>query len=159
MIRAVTAATVAVCLAGVTVPVQAAPGPGEGSAQAPQARGRIIINSVTYDPSGSDTGRNAHVNREVVKITNNTNQRRSLTRWTLRDEGSIHVYRFPRTRLKPGRTVTVHTGKGRDRGLQQYWGQGFYVWNNDGDKATLRSRGGRVIDTCSWGDGGGRTGC
>ncbi len=124
-----------------------------------EARGRVFINSVTYDPAGSDTGTNAHVNKEIVRITNSTNKRRSLRGWTLRDRGSIHVYRFPRTTLRPGRTVKVHTGRGRDRGLQRYWDLGSYVWNNTGDKAILRNRAGRVIDTCSWGDGDGTAGC
>ena len=94
-----------------------------------------------------------------MQITNRTNQRRSLRGWTLRDRGSTHVYRFPRTTLRPGRTVIVHTGNGRDRGLQRYMDQGFYIWNNDGDRALLRTRGGTAKDRCSWGDGDGTTGC
>jgi len=133
--------------------------PAATATSGPEARGGVIFNAVRYDPAGRDTGSNSHVNREVVQITNNTNKRRSLKGWTLRDEGSIHVYRFPRTRLRPNRTVTVHTGKGRDHGLQRYWDQGFYVWNNDGDVATLRNRSGRTIDRCSWDDGDGTTRC
>jgi hypothetical protein len=55
--------------------------------------------------------------------------------------------------------VTVHTGKGHDRPGQRYWGQGWYVWNNDGDKATLRNKVGKLIDRCRWGDGDGSTSC
>ena len=69
------------------------------------------------------------------------------------------MYRFPRTSVGRGKTVTVHTGRGRDHGLQRYWDQGFYVWNNDGDRATLRDRNGRVKDSCNWGDGPGSTNC
>jgi hypothetical protein len=61
-----------------------------------------------------------------------------LTGWTLRDRAG-HVYRFRYIRLGPGHSVTVHTGKGDNRSGQRYWGQGYYVWNNDGDRATLRS--------------------
>jgi hypothetical protein len=31
------------------------------------------------------------------------------------------------------------------------------VWNNDGDRATLRTNGFKLIDRCKWGDGS--TGC
>jgi hypothetical protein len=53
--------------------------------------------------------------------------------------------------------VTVHTGNGHNRPGQRYWGQGWYVWNNDGDRATLRTNGFKLIDRCKWGDGS--TGC
>jgi hypothetical protein len=119
----------------------------------------VFIDFVRYDPAGRDTGTNAHINKEVVVIHNSTSQRKVLTGWMLRNT-SGHVYRFPTTALQPGGFVIVHTGKGKNQPGQRYWGQGFYVWNNDGDKAILRTKGGRHIDTCDWGSGGGGgTGC
>ena len=88
------------------------------------------INFVSYDPAGSDTGTNAHINKEIVVIKNSTGKARILTGWTLRDRAG-HGYRFPFTRLRPGHSVTVHTGKGHNRPGQRYWGQGNCVWNNE----------------------------
>jgi hypothetical protein len=69
------------------------------------------------------------------------------------------VFHFPRFTLRPGHTVKVHTGVGSRTRRDLYWGQDWYVWNNDGDTAKLRNRGGRLIDRCSWGDGDGVKAC
>jgi hypothetical protein len=123
-----------------------------------QSRGSVHINFVRYDPAGSDTGSN--INKEVVVIKNSTGKARILTGWTLRDRCACgHVYHFPQTRLRPGHSVTVHTGKGHDRPGQRYWGKSWYVWNNDGDRATLRTASFKLIDRCRWRDGDGTTGC
>jgi hypothetical protein len=118
----------------------------------------IRITRVNYDPPGSDTGSNAHLNKEWVVIKNFGQQARQLRGWTLRDT-SNHRFRFPRFTLRPGRTVKVHTGSGQRTRRDLYWGSGNYVWNNDGDRATLRNRDGRLIDRCSWGDGDGLKVC
>jgi hypothetical protein len=52
--------------------------------------------------------------------------------------------------LRPGATVKIHTGKGTNTAYHRYWGRGWYVWNNTGDKATLRNKAGTVKDTCAW---------
>lgn len=118
----------------------------------------VHIDTVRYDPAGSDTGSNAHLNKEVVVIENRSGKARVLTGWTLRDTAG-HVYTFPATKLKSGRSVTVHTGKGNNRAGHRYWGAGAYVWNNDGDKAILRNKSGASVDTCSWNDADGTTSC
>jgi Lamin Tail Domain len=99
---------------GLGCPVDAAP---------VQERGSVHINFVRYDPAGSDTGTNAHINKEIVVIKNSTGKARILTGRTLRDTAG-HVYHFPQTRLRSGHSVTVHTGKGHNRPGQRYWGQG-----------------------------------
>jgi hypothetical protein len=131
---------------------------GPAHASSAQGRGSVHINFVRYDPAGPDTGTNAHINKEIVVIKNSTGKARILTGWTLRDTAG-HVYHFPQTRLRSGHSVTVHTGKGHNRPGQRYWGQGNYVWNNDGDRATLRNSSFSLIDRCRWGDGDGTTGC
>jgi Lamin Tail Domain len=129
------------------------------AAAAPDDRaGPIRIASVSYDSPGDDTGGTASLNAEWVAIKNNGQRARQLRGWTLRDPAG-HVFRFPRFVLRPGRTVKVHTGDGSRNRRHLYWGQGWYVWNNDGDRATLRNRTGRLVDRCSWGDGDGTTGC
>lgn len=154
--------TFATLATAATLALGAAASPLAGAGAAPdpghERVGSIRIDFVRYDPAGSDNGSNGHVNKEVVQIKNTTGQPRRMKGWTLRDKTG-HRYTFPKTTLKPGRTVTVHTGKGSDKPRQRYWDQGYYVWNNDGDKATLRTDDGRQIDACSWNDGDGNTNC
>lgn len=118
----------------------------------------IRITRVQYDSPGDDTGSNASLNAEWVRITNNGAKKRVLTGWTLRDPQG-HVYRFPSFTLKPGASVRVHTGAGANTGRDLYWREDYYVWNNTGDKAILKNKSGIVIDSCKWGDGSGVTNC
>lgn len=122
------------------------------------AAGRIYISKVQYDSPGTDNGSNTSINAEWVRITNSTSSKRTLTGWTLRDASS-HVYKFPTTTLKAGASLRVHTGKGTNTATDKYWKLSYYVWNNTGDKATLKNRAGTIIDTCKWGDGSGVTYC
>ncbi len=48
--------------------------------------------------------------------------------------------------------MKIHTGSGRDRRGHLYWDSGNFIWNNDGDKATLRA-GGRKRDGCKYAGG------
>lgn len=136
---------------------------GAALAPAPAAEptdrvGPVRIARVSYDSPGSDTGSNPSLNAEWVAIKNNGSRARQLRGWKLRDRTG-HTFRFPRFTLRPGRTVKVHTGRGSRSARHLYWGQDWYVWNNSGDRATLRNRHGRLIDRCAWGDGDGVTGC
>ena len=65
-----------------------------------------------------------------------------------------HVYKFPTYKIAPGARVYVHTGKGTNTTSHKYWGRSWYVWNNTGDKATLRRADGVWIDSCSSTSGG-----
>jgi hypothetical protein len=132
--------------------------PAEASAAASAARRSVHIEFVRYNPAGPDTADNKHLNKEVVVITNGTRKARSLTDWTLWDRQS-YVYRFRPTVLQPGRSVTVHTGSFKISRGHRYWGKDFYVWDNRGDTAVLRTRAGGVVDVCRWGNGDGRRNC
>ena len=66
-----------------------------------------------------------------------------------------HVYTVPSFKLGAGKSVKLHTGKGTNSSTDLYWGRGYYVWNNTGDKAILRNSSGTTNDTCTWGDGSG----
>jgi micrococcal nuclease len=77
----------------------------------------------------------------------------SMGGWTLSDNAS-HVYTFAQFTLHPGASVTVHTGSGTDSAADLFWGrgcvQGSYfgcVWNDGGDKATLKDGNGNTIST------------
>jgi Lamin Tail Domain len=122
------------------------------------AAGSIQFRQVYYDSPGTDRGSNSSLNAEYVTIKNTGSTTRTLTGWTVRDPAH-HVYTFPSFRLKPGKSVKLHSGKGTDTGSNLYWGRGWYVWNNTGDKAILRSSGGTLKDSCKWGDGAGYKNC
>ena len=118
------------------------------------AAGAIQFRKIQYDPSGSDTRANSQLIREYVTIKNTGTTTRTLTGWTVRDRAN-HVYTFPSFKLGAGKSVKLHTGKGTDTSTDLYWDRGWYVSNNTGDKAILRSSSGTLKDTCTWGDGSG----
>ncbi len=123
----------------------------------------IEIVRINFDPAGRDTGTNAHLNEEVIVIKNTGSRGRSVHGWKLHDPGRGHRYRFSELRLNPGDIVRLHTGTGDDSAAvcggghpcpvyyDSYWDLRNYVWNNGGDVATLRNRGGKVVDRCRYG--------
>ena len=120
--------------------------------------GPIRIDRVQYDSPGDDHGSSPSLNDEWVVRKNFGNRAKQLRGWTVRDTTG-HVYRFGTFKLRTGRSVKIHTGSGANSRTDRYWRQDFYVWNNDGDKATLRNNSGTRMDTCNGGDGDGNTGC
>jgi P pilus assembly chaperone PapD len=59
----------------------------------------------------------------------------------------------------PGTERQAAYRKGSNTSSNLYWDRGWYVWNNDGDKAILRSSSDTLTDTCTWGDGIGYKNC
>lgn len=118
----------------------------------------VRIEKIRYDSPGADTGSNRSLNAEWVSIRNYSARAKTLTGWTLRD-GQGHVFRFPRFTLKPGRAVRIHTGRGRDTASDLYWRSSGYVWNNTGDKATLKKKRGGFVDSCRYGGSGSAVTC
>src|SRR3954449_4987970 len=118
----------------------------------------VRLGKVQYDSPGGDTGSNLSLNAEWVTITNHAATKRSLTGWTLRDAQS-HVYRFPAFTLAAGASVGGRAGRCPTGAHTLYRGSGGYIWNNTGDKATLKNGAGTVLDTCSWGSGAGVVSC
>lgn len=111
----------------------------------------IVIHEIYYNSPGSDTGGNASLNAEWVELHNRSGHRVSLTHWTVRDAAG-HVYRFGRYVLKAHEYVKIHTGSGTNTHANRYWGHGWYIWNNNGDKATLKNENGVVKSRCSYSD-------
>ena len=137
--RRVAAAACAVAVAGgLAAPAQAAAKPA-----------KVRIYKVYYDSPGSDRGGNASLNKEWVALKNYGGKSKDLYRYTVRDR-SGHVYRFGHVKLKPGKRIYVHTGKGKNGKVHVYQKRGWYVWNNTSDAATLRTRYGTKTDVCSW---------
>jgi hypothetical protein len=108
----------------------------------------VRITKVVYDSPGTDNRSNTSLNGEYVRITNTSTQTRVLTGWTLRD--ATHVYTFGTFSLGPGKSVVVRTGKGTNSATTRYWRSGTYIWNNTGDKATLKNAAGTTVSMCTW---------
>lgn len=96
-----------------------------------------------------DAPDNDHVttNSEYVVFKNTTGKVARMGGFKVFDKGRIHTYKFPRGfKLGAKKSVTLHSGKGRNGGGKLYWGSGSAIWNNTGDTATLIDRRGRVLD-------------
>lgn len=122
-------------------------------ATAAEGAGKVQIYKVNYNPAGSDTGSNSHLNQEYVLLKNVGSSKQWITGWTLRDKQG-HVYKFPSTSVSAGKYLYVRTGKGTNDWNDRYWGSRWYIWNNTGDKAYLRTPSGTLYDSCEWGSGG-----
>ena len=119
------------------------------AASSAQALPAIMISKVQFDSPGADRGGNTSLNAEYVVIKNTTRSARSLTGWTLRDKTG-YTYRFPTFTLKAGASVTIRTGKGSATQTNRYYNKSWYVWNNTGDTAYLKSASGTTVDTCAF---------
>ena len=126
-----------------------APSAGSSSADS-AALPATRLSKIQFDPPGDDDLSNTSLNKEWVQIHNYGVKSWTLTGWVMRDVTGFK-YKFPDGfTVEPGATVTIHTGSGKNRPLHLYWGQGSYVWNNTGDKATLKNATGKVVDTCAY---------
>jgi hypothetical protein len=140
-IRALLIACLVVASSLLATPAQAAPA-------------TVYIYKVYFDSPGSDRGSNSSLNAEYVVIRNGDNVSHSISGWTVRDAAG-HRYTFPDSfRLAAGKQAIIHTGKGTSyttsASAHLYWGRGWYVWNNTGDKVILRRADGSLKDTCSY---------
>ena len=116
------------------------------------ARGRVFIREIFYNSPGADHGSNSSLNAEWVELKNSSGHPIALTHWTLRDKAG-HVYKFTSAfRLRAHKTVKIHTGSGRNTRTNRYWNHGWYIWNNDGDTAVLKSASRSVKSRCSYSD-------
>ncbi|MGN6743744.1 MAG: lamin tail domain-containing protein [Amnibacterium sp.] len=122
------------------------------SVAAPADAANPVLHFSAAEPNspGSDRGGNTSLNGEWVRLSNSSRTASYvLTGWTIRDRAN-HVYKFGSFTLKPGASVTLHTGAGTNTSTSRYWGQRWYVWNNTGDEAYLKTSGGVTKDTCTW---------
>jgi Lamin Tail Domain len=124
-----------------------------GSTAAQAATSPVAIHEIFYNSPGPDRGSNASLNAEWVQLRNSSGHSVTLTHWTLRDRAG-HVYTFGTYRLNAHGSVKIHTGKGSNTQTNRYWGHSWYIWNNNGDGATLKNASGTVISRCSYSDPG-----
>ena len=116
-----------------------------------EAAYRIQISEIFYNSPGPDHGSNASLNAEWVQLHNTSRSKITLTGWTVRDRAG-HVFKFATYTIGAHAYVKIHTGKGKRSQTDRYWGLSWYVWNNNGDKATLRDNHGNEIDHCAYRD-------
>ena len=122
-----------------------------GPATAGAAPAGVRISSVYFDPPGSDTGSDASLNSEYVRITNTARTAASSPATPSpmpRDTGT----KFPTTALNGGASLRVHSGFGLNNPTNRYQRSSNYIWNNTGDTATLRAGSGALIGRCSYSD-------
>jgi hypothetical protein len=122
-------------------------------ASSAQRRPAVVIRKIFYNSPGSDNRSNASLNAEWVKLHNRSGHPVTLTGWTLRDR-SGHVYTFGTYRLGAHSYVKIRTGRGHNTQSNRYQRRRAYVWNNDGDRATLKNANGVVKSRCSYSDPG-----
>ena len=108
----------------------------------------LRITSLQADPLGDDR---QHPNGEYVRIVNVTDEVVDPRGFTLADRHG-HRYIFSSLPLKPGYSVLLFSGKGRDltdpkEQIVLYWQSDGPIWNNEGDTATLRAPDGSLVDT------------
>jgi micrococcal nuclease len=88
----------------------------------------------------------ASVNGEYVKITNKSATALALGRWWVRDN-ALRRYTFPSTaKVKPGGSVYVHPGKGRNTSTHFYWGLSAAIFEDATSSPTYLSDGGYLFD-------------
>jgi Lamin Tail Domain len=109
----------------------------------------VLVDAIYFNSPGSDTGSNASLNGEWIRLRNTTSKPVTITGWTLADKAG-HVYTFPATTIKAKSTVTVKSGSGSNGISTRYWQQNWYVWNNTGDTAYVRNTSGKLVDRCSY---------
>ena len=142
LVASVTACGAAALVLSGALIAQAAPRP---------AMPRVQITGIFYNSPGKDTGSNASLNHEWVRLHNRTSRPISLTGWRLLDKAG-HLFVFGSYTLKAHATVKIHTGHGRRGPGNRYWNHSWYIWNNDGDTATLRTAGGAAEARCRYSD-------
>lgn len=103
----------------------------------------IEIAGFEANPPGADDD---PATGEYVAITHAGNEPWNLTGWVLRDESSVHRYRFPDIGILPTEEYTIHTACGADADYELFWCAGGPVWSNGGDTIILLDPAGNVVD-------------
>jgi Lamin Tail Domain len=98
---------------------------------------------------GPDTATNQSLNAEVIRLENTSRTVRQLRGWTVSDSDG-HAYLFGRLRLRPGGSVTVHSGHGRNTPRDRCWNRRSYIWNNTRELVRVHTAHGRLADQCRY---------
>jgi hypothetical protein len=122
------------------------------SASPASAAGCFGIVSVAFDSPGDDNFSNDSLNAETVKIKNSCSKNKKIGGMTLADEDKVRIT-LPARKLRPGKSITIHSGVGNANKKNLYIGDNNYVWNNSSDTAFLRKKSGALIGRCAWDEG------
>jgi hypothetical protein len=125
------------------------PAGGGGGGRSGNTATGVRITEINFDPPGPDEGGNASLNGEWVEVTNTSSKSAALAQWILHDTSS-HRFSFPSFRLKAHAAVKIHTGSGSDTAKNLFWDSTQYIWNNDGDTATVDNSNGTKVDSCTY---------
>ncbi|UCC65940.1 MAG: thermonuclease family protein [Deltaproteobacteria bacterium] len=111
-------------------------------------KGGLKITRLNANAEGDDR---YNLNGEYVRICNISPRSINIKGFSLSDRGGKQ-YTFPWAVLRPGYTLLLFTGEGRNMvegedQLRLYWGARYPIWNNKGDTAYLRNPEGRLIDS------------
>lgn len=108
----------------------------------------IVIGEVHADPPGADQ---EDLNGEWIILRNASAFPVGLGGWMVRDESSLHRFRFP-----PGAVLDTHgelivfSGCGDDQPGRLYWCAIGPVWDNSGDTAFLLDADGLMVAVLSY---------
>jgi len=110
--------------------------------------GPLKITTLHADAQGDDR---KNLNGEYVRICNISPRDLNLRGFSLVDREG-HRYIFTKGVLRPGYTVLLFTGAGKDvvDGVDQlrlFWESRYPIWNNKGDQVSLRDPQEQLIDT------------
>lgn len=129
----------------VTAPLVLAPPAAEAAVKKP-----LDIVKVYYNPPGKDYAKNSGYVKEFIQVKNTGSKTLTLSGYVIRDNGP-QKFTVPKgTRLAPGKTLTIRSGKGRNTTSTLYWNKSSYIWNNTGDTARLYSAKGTLLESCRY---------
>ena len=112
------------------------------------AASKLRFSKLYADSPGTDRGSNKSLNAEYVVVHNYGSKKIKIAGYQIKDKTG-HTFAFPKGfALGAHKSVTVHTGKGKNTKKNLYWKQGWYVWNNTTDTAYLRNAKRHRIDSC-----------
>lgn len=111
----------------------------------------LDVVSIRYDPPGKDYRTNSQINGEYVVVKNTGKTTLTLTGYQIRDAAN-HTFVFPKgTKIAPGKSLRIHSGKGTNTASKLFWKQGNFVWNNTGDTLRIYNNKGKLLEKCSYG--------
>jgi len=121
-----------------------------------EATSPVRITKIRYAQTGTN------LNTEYIVFKNYASSSRSITGWKIWSSPGTdnQYYTFPTTKIAPGASITLYTGRGTNTSTKRYWGRSATatsngaIWNNDGDYAVLRNTTGTTMDTCRYAGGG-----
>ena len=118
---------------------------------------RVSVKHINYNPKGKDTPDS--LNQEYIVLENMGDNTVSLAGWKIMDNTRTgerrHTYTFDeKITLKPRDQIVLHSGSSKDsetKGKQPrwnlHWGKHAFIWNNEGDTATLFDDQGKEMDS------------